>query len=164
MWKRINGYMWSYRINEEGQVEKYDGSIWVPLTPYKSGRTRVCVKMRTKDNQKVDVPLVNLMADAFMGGKKPDECIIHKNGSKFDCAIYNLVKVSRRECGKMSSSNRRKAVAKVDKRGKVLAIYPSAREAAEKNHLSQTAVWHRCNNMLKHPFDLDGTTYQYMKN
>ena len=164
MWKRINGYLWSYRIDDEGHVEKWDGIKWVRLTPYISGRDRACVKMRTKDNRKVDVPVVNLMADAFMGGKKPGECIIHKNGSKLDCAIYNLKKVSKSECGKISSRNRRRAVAKIDRTGTVLQIYPSAREAAKQNHLSQTAVWHRCTNKLKYPFELDGTTYQYMNN
>lgn len=162
MWIPIEGYKWPYRINEEGHVEKWTGSEWFRLRCYITGRTRACVRMRTCDNRKVDVPVVNLMADAFMGGKKPGECIIHKNGAKLDCDLYNLQKVNSQQCGRMSNRNRRKAVAKIDRLGEVLQIYSSAREAAQKNHLSQTAVWHRCNNKLKDPYALDGTTYQYI--
>lgn len=162
MWVAIKGYRWPYRINEEGCVEKWGETGWVRLTPYVSGRARACVKMRSEDNRKLDVPVVNLMADAFMGGKKPGECIIHRNGMRLECHLHNLQKVSYEECGKLSSRNRRRAVAKIDRKGHIVQIYPSAREAAQKNHISQTAVWHRCNNMLKHPFELDGHNYKYM--
>lgn len=162
MWVKIEGYRWPYRIDEEGHLEKCVDNVWIRLQPYLSGRQRACVKMQTKEGKRKDVPLVNLMANAFMGGKKPGECIIHKNGSKLDCYLGNLQKMTLSECGKLSSRNRRRAVAKIDRKGHIVQIYPSAREAAQKNHISQTAVWHRCNNMLKHPFELDGHNYKYM--
>lgn len=92
MWKLIEGYKWPYRINEDGVVQKNDGSGWVTLKPYLSGRRRPCVKMRTVNDGQADVPVTNLMADMFMGGRKPGECVIHKNGAKMDCSLGNLKK------------------------------------------------------------------------
>ena len=68
-WVAIEGYRWPYRINRKGCVQKKmeDGS-WYTLKPYTSGRSRVAVKLRSTDNRKIDVPVVWLMADAFMGG------------------------------------------------------------------------------------------------
>lgn len=162
MWIDIPGYKWPYRINEEGQVEKQlpDGT-WVKLKPYLSGRNRVCVKMRTADDRKVDMPLVWLMADAFMQGRRPGYGIVHKNGSKYDCGLNNLRYATLAECGKMSSANRRRPVLKLDRSGHVVAIYKSAAEAAAKNFLSKTAIWNRCVGKVKDPYALDGYNYRY---
>ena len=90
-WVAIEGYRWPYRINRKGCVQKQmeDGS-WYTLKPYTSGRSRVAVKLRSIDNRKIDVPLVWLMADAFMGGRRPGYGIVHRNGAKFDCEPENL--------------------------------------------------------------------------
>lgn len=161
-WKEIEGYRFRYRVNEDGVVQKrLDDGNWRTMKAYISGRNRVCVKMRTADNRKIDVPVVWLVADAFMGGRRPGFNIIHKNGSKFDCASVNLAFVSKGTCAKISSTNRRKAVMKVDKAGHVVAIYRSGREAAEKNYISQNAIWARCNGKVKDPYRLDGFDYKY---
>ena len=162
MWVDIPGYRWPYRIDDEGTVEKQlPNATWVKLNPYLTGRDRVCVKMRTAENKKVDVPVVWLMADAFMQGRIPGMCIVHKNGSKFDCSLRNLRYMTHAQCGKLSGSNRRKPVLKLDKSGEVVAIYKSVTEAANKNYLSKTAVWHRCTGKVKNPYDLDGYNYKY---
>ena len=71
-WVEIHGYRFRYQINREAVVRKeLESGEWYVLKPYISGRTRACVKMRTEDNRKVDVPVVWLMADAFMGGRRP---------------------------------------------------------------------------------------------
>lgn len=162
MYRDIPGYKFKYRVNEEGTVEKLlpDGS-WQQLRPYLGARTRACVKMRTKDNRKVSVPLVWLVADAFMHGRRPGLCIVHKNGCKLDCAVNNLQYMTRQECSRLSSGCKRKAVYKLDRDGNVLAVYKSVREAASKNYISETAVWNRCNRKLQDPFKLDGYDYRY---
>jgi len=160
MWKAIEGYKWPYRINEEAVVQKFYQGKWVQLKPY-LGSTRARVKMRTKDNKRVDVPLVWLMADAFMGGRRPGICITHKNGSKLDCALCNLQFSTHAAAGKISGGSRRRAVLKINRKGEVVDIYPSVVEASRRNHLSRTAVWHRCTNKVKDPFELDGFNYQY---
>ena len=162
-WVAIKGYRWPYRINREGCVQKQlaDGS-WYTLKPYiGGGRARAMVKMRTADNRKIDVPVVWLMADAFMGGRRPGYAIIHKNGAKLDCSLGNLKFLPLNKCGLLSCQSRRKAVEKVDRAGQVTAIYASAREAAERNYISQTSVWARCNGLVKDPFKLDGYDYRY---
>lgn len=65
------------RINREGCVQKQlDDGSWYTLKAYMSGgRSRAVVKMRSKDNRKIEVPLVWLMADAFMGGRRRDTAL-----------------------------------------------------------------------------------------
>jgi hypothetical protein len=58
-WVEIPGYRFRYQINREAVVRKeLESGEWYVLKPYISGRTRACVKMRTADNRKVDVPVV----------------------------------------------------------------------------------------------------------
>lgn len=161
-WVEITGYRFRYRINREAVVQKeLESGKWYTLRAYISGRSRACVKMRTEDNRKVDVPVVWLMADAFMGGRRPGYNIIHRNGAKLDCALVNLAFASKQATGKISSGNRRKAVMKVDRSGQVVAIYPSAREAARRNYISQNSIWARCVGKVKDPYRLDGYDYRY---
>lgn len=163
-WKPIDGYRFRYRINEDAVVQKQmDDGSWYTLKPYISGRNRAAVKMRTADNRKVDVPVVWLMADAFMGGRKPDTAIVHRNCSKLDCSLGNLKMIPRKECGRISCRSRRKAVMKLDREGNVVAIYASGREAAEKNFISQNSIWARCKGKVKDPYSLDGYDYRYEK-
>jgi hypothetical protein len=57
-WVEIPGYRFRYQINREAVVRKeLESGEWYVLKPYISGRTRACVKMRTADNRKVDVPV-----------------------------------------------------------------------------------------------------------
>ena len=148
--------------SREAVVRKeLESGEWYVLKPYISGRTRACVKMRTADNRKVDVPVVWLMADAFMGGRRTGYNIIHRNGAKMDCELVNLSFASKQVSGKISSANRRKAVMKVDQAGQVVAIYSSGREAAKKNYISQNAIWARCTGKVKDPYRLDGYDYRY---
>lgn len=161
-WVSIEGYRWPYRVDEAGTVEKFYKGKWSKLTPFIHGR-RAVVKMRTTDNRKVDVPLVWLVADAFMGGRKPGLAIVHKNGAKLDCSVGNLKFVSHKTCGLLSCGNRRKAVEKIDRDGNVLALYRSATEAARANYMVKNAVGQRCRNELADPFALTGFSFRYEK-
>ena len=163
-WVAITGYRWPYRVNRKGHVQKQleDGS-WYNLKAYMSGgRSRAVVKMRRKDNRKIEVPLVWLMADAFMGGRRPGYGIVHRNGAKLDCELENLKFVPLKECGRISCRGRRKPVAKVDRGGNIVEIYPSGRDAAKENYISQNSIWARCHNQVQDPFRLDGYNYQYV--
>lgn len=118
MWKQIEGYKWPYRINEDGEIQKFYEGEWVDLHPYiSSNRGRAMVKMRTKDSEPVDVPMVWLMADAFMGGRREGYAIIHKDGMKLNNAIWNLAFVPMKKVGLLSYKCRRKAVLKIDRDG-----------------------------------------------
>ena len=159
-WVEIGGYKWPYRINEDGMVEKFYSGKWVRLNPYIHGN-RAVIKMRTVDNRKVDVPLVWLVSDAFMGGRPKGFAIIHKNGAKLDCSVTNLKIVTIKECARLSCGNRRKAVEKIDRDGNVVDLYRSVTEAARKNHMVKNAVGQRCRNELKDPFALTGFSFRY---
>lgn len=161
MWVDIKGYKWPYRINEEGEVQKQEpNGTWTDLHPY-LGTARARVKMRTVENKKVDIPVVWLMADAFFGGRRPGMCMIHKNGFKLDCSRNNLVWSTYSDSAKRSRNNRCKPVVKLDKKGHIVEVYKSGREAARANFISQNAICDRCNNLIKDPFKLDGYNYQY---
>lgn len=159
-WRPIDGYRWPYRINIDGTVQKFYGGEWVTLTPYLT-TTRARVKMRTAENKRVDVPVVWLMADAFMGGRRPGMNIVHKDGCKLNNALWNLKMQTKSECGKRTSGNRRRAVMKVAPDGTVVEIFKSGREAARNEYISQNAIYQRCQHQIKDPYRLNGYTYEY---
>lgn len=150
--------MWPYRIDEDATIQKLYNGMWLTLNPYIHGH-RAMVKMRTTCNRKVDVPVVWLMADAFMGGKRDGCSIIHKNGAKLDNRLVNLAFATKSETGMLSASNRRRAVEKIDIEGNVIELYASGREAARKNHLCQDSVSARCLGRIKNPFYLTGYSF-----
>lgn len=161
MWVAIKGYRYPYRINEDAKVQKYEDGAWTDLNPQLGSRTRSVVYLRAKDGKRVPAPLVTLMADAFMGGRKPGHCIVYRNGLKKDCQLANLRQVTRTECAKIAYKNRRKSVAKIDQDGNVVEVYSSATEAAKRNFLSMTAIVSRCAKKVKDPYRLDGYNYLY---
>ena len=162
MWKQIDGYLWPYRINEDGQVQKFYEGKWVELKPYMcGGRARAMVKMRTTDNRKIEVPVVWLMADAFMGGRREGYAIVHKDGYKLNNSIWNLEFRTLSACASMSNHSRRRTVLKIDRDGQVVEIYRSVTEAAEKEFLSMNSISARCLNKIKDPYTLTGFNYQY---
>lgn len=162
-WIGIDGYRWPYRINEDGVVQKrLCNGDWYTLTPYITGnRKRAVVKMRSLENKAIEVPVVWLMADAFMGGRRDGYAIVHSNKAKLDCSLGNLSFVPMSDCGRISCRSRRMSVEKVDRDGNVVEIYASGREAAVKNHISQNAIWARCNGKVKDPYRLDDHDYRY---
>jgi len=96
-----------------------------------------------------------------MGGRREGYAIIHKDGMKLNNAIWNLEFKPRKDVGKLSCHSRRKAVVKIDKAGNIVALYRSAREAAEKEFISHNSISTRCLNQVKHPYRLTGYNYQY---
>lgn len=58
-------------------------------------------------------------------------------------------------------ANERRPVEKVDRDGKVVARYPSARAAAKANFMSYQSVLDRCNGKTKKPYGEDGCTFRF---
>lgn len=159
MWKLIEGYKYPYRISDEGQVEVYKGK-WISIKPTISWN-RAHVRMRTKDGKQAKVPVVRLMANAFMGGIKPGHCVRHKDRSKLGNGFYNLEQVPLNKCGELGSQSSRKPVIKIDRDGNEVELYKSVQEAAEANYISTMAVSRRCRRQVKDPFDLIGFSFKY---
>lgn len=55
----------------------------------------------------------------------------------------------------------RKPVERVNKAGKVVDVFPSARDAAKRCYLSKSAVLRRANGEVLNPYALDGHDYRY---
>lgn len=160
MWKYIEGYKWPYRIDEDATVQKWFNGRWQTLTPYLNS-TRARVKMRTSDDRQVGIPVVWLMADAFMGGRRAGYDIIHKNGAKLDCRLCNLKFSPRKATVQLSAGNKRKAVVKITPDGNPIEIYKSCTEAAQRNYISKSAVSARCRGEIKNPFHLTGYSFRF---
>ena len=59
-WRQINGYQYPYRINEEAQVQKWDGKQWIDIRARISGN-RAVVYLRTVEGKQYKAALVRLM-------------------------------------------------------------------------------------------------------
>lgn len=165
MWKDIDGYKYQYKINDMGKVVRFDPKAdeWVTVNPrYSFGR--VHVSLRTKEGKGKTVYLVNLMADAFMGGRKPGECITYKNGSRLDCSVYNLKKISLSDASRLSAGSRRRSVCKVDLDGDVIAIYGSLMEAAKENHVAYSTLQKHLCGKIKNRYSLGNFDFVYEEN
>lgn len=160
MWKEIKGYDFPYRISDMGKVQRFRWGRWVDLSQHIIG-SRARVHM-WKGDKRIGVAVVNLMADAYMGGKRKGMCIIHKDGSKLNNAAYNLKFVTREEAGMISCQSGRKTVLKISPDGDVVDIFRSVKEAAEKEkYICKDSIRSRCVNKVQNPFLLNGYTYQY---
>lgn len=165
-WRKIEGFLYDYQINDLGQLRKVnpDGSI-VMLKPQKNkGNGVYSISLRVSKNKRKHVAVKYLMDEAFFDGyaRKHGLSITHKNSIQTDCSVYNLQFITASQLSKRYK-NAEKRVAKVDKRGNVIAFYSSCEEAAKKNFISKTAVYHRVNNLLKNPWKLDGYNYQFVE-
>lgn len=154
----IEGYAHPYRISEAGVVESLRFGSWTPLTPTMNGYRHVVVKLRKNGGGQTKRSVAKLMADAFLGGVPAGHGVFHKNQAKWDNALENLVVRPLSFGGGDKSS---KTVLKINRWGRVVEIYRNVAEAAQKNHISKSAIRERCLNMVADPFRLDGHNYQY---
>ena len=159
MWVDIPGYKFHYRINDDGIVQKLDGDEWKTLAY--NINTRAEVTFRTVDGKRKKIPVVRLMAIAFMGGYKRGMAVIHKNRVKTDNALHNLKIVTKSQAAAMADSPKRRPVEMVDRDGNVIEVYRSQNAAGKANYLSKSAVSERCRNKYKDPYSLTGYTFRY---
>lgn len=164
MWKYITGFRFEYRINEEGIVEKkYSNGEWKQMHPYLNNK-RFVINMWVTDTYRKPVAIIRLMDEYFFNSyaKKNGLCITHKNGAKADCSVYNLEFVNRHTLNKRNSARARsKPVVKVNKNKEPVEWYRSCKDAAKKNHMSETAMYLRLHDMLLDPYRLEDYTYHY---
>lgn len=158
MWVDIPGYKFRYRINDDGIVQKLDGDVWVTLAY--NVNTRAEVSFRTIDGKRKKIPVVRLMAIAFMGGYKRNMTIIHKNRVKTDNRLNNLKIVTKSEAAAMADSPKRRPVEMLDRDGNVVAVYRSQKAAGDANYVSKSAVSDRCRNRIQDPYHLTGYTFR----
>lgn len=153
----IEGYKVPYRIGENGVVESCRTGRWVPVAAQAQGHRSAVVRLQGME-KRVTIPVTRLMANAFMGGVPKGYGVFHKNRAKLDNELENLELRPLKSCGGVTSN---KPVLKIDRQGNVVEIYRSAKEAATKNHMSNSAMYERCEGRIKNPFRLDGYRYRY---
>ena len=163
-WKLIEGYKHPYRINEEGEVQSYYNGAWRTMKPNMSGMRRACIQLMRKDGTRSNVPVVRLMADAFMGGQREGYCIVHKNGYRLDNSLNNLKFETRKNTCALGKKAKCRPVIKLDRDGNELEIYPSARAAARANYISYSSVSARCRGEMKDPFKRFEWDFKYEDN
>lgn len=165
-WKELTGYFYEYQINDLGQIRrKMPNGSWKVLKTYSNNNTgTLTINLRVAPNKKKHAIVKYLMDEVFFDGyaKKHGLSITHKNGLKSDCSAYNLQFVTPSELGSLKKYAA-KRVAKLDRQGNVVEYYASCKEAAKKNFISTTAVYHRVHNLVQDPYGLDGFDYQFVK-
>lgn len=169
-WRKIPGYGGAYEISWDGDVRtwRWRGTQFSKepryLSPYmrKQGRMSRArfVKLTDENGKAREVKVMSLMVMVWMGGPRQGMVPYHKNGDLNDNSANNIGFTTRKKLGqKTGSASCRMPVAKVTPSGDIVALYPSAREAARANHMSYQTVLDRCHGKVKKPFALDGTTY-----
>lgn len=164
-WKDIPGYNGKYQCDREGNFRRvYKSGKTRPIRPYRKNGTRNKIVVHlTDDNGKTSQRLViGIMAITFLGPAPPGCVPYHKNGALTENHINNIAYISRKELGKKTGANsRRKSVAKINRFGEIVEVYPSARAAAKENFMSYQTIIDRCNGKVKSAFAPDGFAYAW---
>lgn len=164
-WRDVPGYGGKYQVDREGNVQRvYASGRTRAMCPYHrrmSGSQRLVVKL-TRDGRPKEEVLMRLVALAFLG-PPPEGCVpYHRNGCQSDNYLNNIAYIDRRRLGRMTGAmSARRPVAKLGRTGEVVDVYPSAREAARRNHMSYQTVIDRCNGKVKGAFAPDGHAYAW---
>ena len=161
-WRYIDGLLYPYRVGDHGEMQKQqkDGK-WIALRIQMQEAKSARVKVKTKDGGIKYLYLAKLVWTAFRGPVPAGKVIGIKNGVKQDCALENLFLTTREERGKTTRSGNCRPVEKVDRKGNVVAIYPSAAKAARANHVSESGMREHCRGQVKDIYSLDGYAYRY---
>lgn len=170
-WRDIPGTDGKYQISRAGDVRHvWPSGLVTPLRPWKKPRkrkdgqwigSRVHLKLRI-DGKDCTRMLFSCLTAAWLGPPPPGMVYYHKNGVLSDNHLGNVGVIDKRELGKLNGPrSKRKSVEMIDPDGNVVALYSSAREAAEQNFMYVQGVLDRCENRIKKPFALTGYTFRW---
>lgn len=126
-----------------------------------NGSQRLVVKLSV-NGQSREAVVIQVIAKTFLGPPPAGHIPVHKNGCQSENYVNNIEYISKKQAGKRyGPRSRRKAAAKIDAKGEIVEIYPSARAAGRANYMSYTAVIDRCNGKRKSTFATDGYAYAW---
>lgn len=172
VWRDIVGYEGIYEISTAGRIRrkyKTRSRFMQPFTREKK-KSRRFVNLTDAAGIKKQYPVAKLVAKTFLS--QPEGTVAyHKNGVLSDDWVGNITFSTQEELGKTNGGkSRRKPVAKIDRSGEIVEIYPSAAQAAKINYISEQCVKDRCNGWqnrhgdavkLKSLFAPDGYAYAW---
>lgn len=164
-WTDIPGLGGTYQADREGNIRRvYRNGKTHIMTPYHkkmNGSQRLVVKLSV-NGQSREAVVIQVIAKTFLGPPPAGHIPVHKNGCQSENYVNNIEYISKKQAGKRyGPRSRRKAVAKIDAKGEIVEIYPSARAAGRANYMSYTAVIDRCNGKRKSTFATDGYAYAW---
>lgn len=164
-WRKIPGYDHAYEINYDGRVRrKLKSGKYRYLTAYHkkmTGSQRLVVKL-TKNGKGREVILHQIVAEVFHGPCPPGMVPYHINRAITDNWASNIGYITRSELGKLTGAESNKmTVAKIDRTGEIVDVYPSARIAGKKNFMSYQTILDRCAGKVKSAFAPDGFAYAW---
>lgn len=166
-WRDVGGYGGKYQVSRHGVIRRvYNSGLVRDLTPFrrknKITRNRLFVKL-TIDGISKDVPVMQIVARAWLGKTPEGKVPYHINRDVTDNRADNIGFISKDELGKLTArmANKRIPVFAIDAEGNVLEVYGSAREAAKANYLSYQSVLDRCHKKVKNEYALTGFTFRF---
>lgn len=151
MWRRIEGYKYPYRINEQGEVQWFRWGRWMPMKIHLENRAEV--RLRGLDGKQKRVGVFRLLDECFCGGyaRKNGLCVGPKNGVKMDCTLENMAYRTQSEIGKRTMERTmRKTVIRYDRNGETV-VYRSVKEAARKNGMAPSTLKSRMHHGVLDP-------------
>ena len=155
-WKPIPGYE-KYRISTRGNIENILTGRRMKTHVTRQGALVVALR---RDGDQRTVNVRSLVWRAFMGDIPPGHRVIPKAMSKFDCSLDGLKLVSASEWGRIRGKLCGKPVIKIDPQGRVVEVYHSVTEAAERNAYTISGMAYRCRRSAKQTAP-DGCDFAY---
>jgi hypothetical protein len=153
-----------YEINHMATIQRIYKKTRRVLKPILK-RGLLVISLHRMDGKRKQERVHKLMELAFLPIAPPNHVLYHKNGNRIDNYIKNLKHIDRVELGKLTGAmnGSRRAVAKINRAGIVVATYTSARKAGKANFLSYQTVLDRCNGVILKPFNADDHNYVWNK-
>ena len=167
-WGDVKGYEGIYQISTSGHIRNRTRLMRTFTKHGKKGRR--FINLTDAHGRKKQYNVAQLVAMTFLN--QPDGTVTyHKNSALSDNRVGNIIFLTQSEVGKIEGGGaRRRAVAKIDRLGEIVKIYPSVTQAAKDNYLSEQCVRDRCNGWqnrhgkivrLKSLFAPDGYAYAW---
>lgn len=167
-WKDIPGYDGWYQISTEGRVRSYrkgkghKNSRWEDpkvMSPElwrnrKSGSTCLRIKLTSPNGKRINRYMTTLMADTWIGPRKPGYSVCTKNNNPADVRLSNLCimktsDITRLKIKGPKSFCKKLPVIKIDRSLEVVDAYPSARQAALAAGFDRVTISRYCNREFK---------------
>ena len=163
MWKSVDGdWRYTYRVSDAGEVQKQNANgSWKTLNQHLHNGDTMRVGLKRKDGLVKHVSVSKIVADAFLGGTPPGMCRVHRNRSKRDNAVENIIFMTKAAASKRQRPGNSLPVLKLDRDGEVVGAYCSVSEAARHNYISLASIARRCRGEVSNPYDLDGFNSVY---
>lgn len=161
-WFRVPGEE-NIDVSINGEVRKKTSTGYKLVAQYmKHGKNRsngYYCKINYKETK-----VAHLIYRTFIGEIPKGKVISHRDGYIWNNQARNLIALDRQEVGRMTGpKSRSKVVEKIDKDGKLIATYHSAREAGRQNFMSYQTVLDRCNGKVKNPFKLWDYDFRFQR-